>query len=76
MELINQFGQMIQSNQTLLIGLTLWEALWTLIALWFSARNNHKIWFLLCGIINLFGLIELIYLFSKTNFFKSFRFDE
>jgi hypothetical protein len=30
----------------------------------------------LCGIINLFGLIELIYLFSKTNFFKSFRFDE
>jgi hypothetical protein len=53
----------------------MWEALWTLIALWFSGRNNHKGWFVACGLLQLFGIVEIIYLATKTSFFKDFKFN-
>jgi hypothetical protein len=51
-----------------LIGLLI---LWTLIikgiALWRSARNGHKIWFVFLLIVNSLGILELVYIiwFSK-----------
>ena len=73
MEIITNFGEAVQANPALLIGITLWEAVFTLLALWFSARNDNKACFLACGFVQLFGLIEIIYLASKTNFFKDFK---
>ena len=73
MEIITNFGEAVQANPALLIGITLWEAVFTLLALWFSARNDHKVWFVMCGLVQLFGVIEIIYLASKTNFFKDFK---
>ena len=73
MEIITNFGEAVQANPALLIGITLWEAVFTLLALWFSARNDHKAWFLACGFVQLFGLVEIIYLASKTSFFKDFK---
>ena len=73
MEIITNFAEMLQANPALLVGISLWEAVFTLLALWFSARNDHKVWFLMCGLVQLFGLIEIIYLASKTNFFKDFK---
>ena len=73
MEIITNFGEAVQANPALLIGITLREAVFTLLALWFSARNDHKAWFLACGFVQLFGLVEIIYLASKTNFFKDFK---
>ena len=73
MEIITNFSETVLANPALLVGISLWEAVFTLLALWFSARNDHKVWFLVCGLVQLFGLIEIIYLASKTNFFKDFK---
>ena len=73
MEIITNFAEMLQANPALLVGISLWEAVFTLLALWFSARNNHKVWFVMCGLVQLFGVVEIIYLVSKTNFFKDFK---
>ena len=73
MDIITTFSEAMQANPALLIGISLWEAVFTLLALWFAARNDHKVWFLACGLVQLFGLIEIIYLASKTSFFKDFK---
>lgn len=75
MESFEQFAMMLESNPMLLVAISLWEALWTLIALWFAGRRNQKIWFLVCGLTQIFGLIEIIYLATQTNFFKKFNFN-
>ena len=48
MEIITNFSETILANPALLVGISLWEAVFTLLALWFSARNDHKVWFLVC----------------------------
>ena len=73
MDVITNFSETILANPALLVGISLWEALFTLLALWFAARNDHKVWFLACGLVQLFGLVEIIYLASKTSFFKDFK---
>ena len=73
MEIITNFAETLQANHALLVGISLWEALFTLLALWFAARNDHKVWFLACGLVQLFGLVEIIYLACKTSFFKDFK---
>tara|TARA_Y200000002_G_scaffold105770_1_gene86309 strand:+ start:95 stop:325 length:231 start_codon:yes stop_codon:yes gene_type:complete len=73
MDVITNFSETVLANPALLVGISLWEALFTLLALWFAARNDHKVWFLACGLVQLFGLVEIIYLASKTSFFKDFK---
>jgi len=45
----------------------IWSAIWKLLAMWKSARNNHKIWFVVLALINTIGILEIlyIYVFSK-----------
>ena len=62
MDVITNFSETVLANPALLVGISLWEALFTLLALWFAARNDHKVWFLACGLVQLFGLVEIIYL--------------
>ena len=73
MDVITNFSETVLANPALLVGISLWEALFTLLALWFAARNDHKVWFLACGLVQLFGLVEIIYLASKTSLFKDFK---
>ena len=73
MDVITNFSETVLANPALLVGISLWEALFTLLALWFAARNDHKVWFLACGLVQLFGLVEIIYLACKTSFFKDFK---
>src|SRR3989339_489378 len=42
--------------------LSLWSMLWKGFGLWFSARNEQKGWFLAILIIDLAGLLPIIYL--------------
>ncbi len=53
---------------TALIILVLWELVWKMIALWHAGRNNQLGWFLVIGIINTAGILEIIYLlfFQRT----------
>ena len=79
MELLQSFDQLITNwielnpgiFSILIIVLSVWEAIWTLLGLWFAARQNQKIWFLLMGILQVVGIIEIIYLATQTKFFKN-----
>ena len=50
-------------NQAIFIVLTVWSLVWRGVALWKSARNNQRNWFLAFLIINTFGILEIIYIF-------------
>lgn len=61
-----------------------WSLTWKGIALWQSARSRQKWWFILILIVNMFGLLELLYLFffyrdeeghkTRFDFQKVFKF--
>ena len=63
--------QLVQfaTNPALIVVIAVWEVLWTLIGLWYSARKD-KYWFLAIGLIQLLGVIEIFYLFTRTSFFS------
>lgn len=42
----------------------LWSLIWKGIALWRTAHNEQKIWFVALLVINTFGILELVYLFK------------
>ena len=53
----------------LVVILMLWSIIWKGIALWKSARNESKIWFVILLIvntvgINTVGILEIIYIFA------------
>ena len=59
----------------LAVGLAIvfiWSLIWKGLALWKSAINRHKIWFVLILVINTVGILEIlyIYVFSKMNWNK------
>lgn len=45
-----------------IIILSIWDAVWKIIALWRSARNNHLVWFICIGIINSVGILPIVYI--------------
>jgi len=50
--------------------LIIWETIWKAFGLWNSAKYGDKIWFVFMFILNTGGLLPLIYLLLKTDFFK------
>ena len=48
----------------ILLGiLAVWTIIWKGIALWKSARNGSKAWFIVMLILNTVGILEIIYIF-------------
>lgn len=47
--------------------ISIWSAIWKLLALWKSARKGSIVWFLVLGITNTVGILPIfyIYVFSK-----------
>ena len=50
-----------------IVVLMIWDAVWKLIALWKSARNNHLVWFVLIAIINTVGILPIVYILMHRN---------
>jgi methionyl-tRNA synthetase len=46
-----------------LVLILLWVLPWKGIALWKSARNGHKKWFIFLLIFNTMALLEIVYIF-------------
>ena len=68
--------QFILENQWffwLILIAGLWTLPWKGMALWKSARQSEKWWFIALLIINTLGLLEILYIFvfSKKNGLKS-----
>lgn len=51
----------------------IWSFVWRGLALWRSARLNHKTWFVFMLIINSLGILEILYLafFGKIKKIKN-----
>ncbi len=51
------------------MALALWTIPWKGVALWKSARQSEKTWFVALLLINTVGLLEILYIFffSKKN---------
>jgi hypothetical protein len=47
----------------LLFLIVAWSTVWKGLALWKAARKNHTIWFVILLIVNLFGALEILYIF-------------
>jgi len=45
-----------------ILVLTLWDAVWKLIALWKSARNDHLVWYICIAVFNTIGILPIIYI--------------
>ena len=43
--------------------LAVWSLVWSGLALWKSARNNDRYWFLAFLVIHTAGILEMLYLF-------------
>ena len=54
-----------------IIVLAIWSIIWKGLALWKSARRGDKYWFIAMLIINLVGLLEIIYIFVVTPWLDS-----
>ena len=54
----------------LLIIIVVWSLAWKLGALWKSARKGSLIWFVVLGVVNTVGILEILYIFifSKLDF--------
>lgn len=48
---------------TLVFVLAVWTVIWKGIALWYSARNKNKVWFVLMMVLNTAGVLPIIYIF-------------
>lgn len=60
---IQQFIAYYQQHEFIFVALMLWSLVWKGIALWKAGRNNHPIWFVVLMVINLVGVLEILYIF-------------
>jgi hypothetical protein len=65
------FYQLTSQNLLLLSLLIAWSLFWKRIALWKSARNDHKGWFISILLLNTLGILEMIYIFVVNKKKKS-----
>ncbi|MGD9275570.1 MAG: DUF5652 family protein [Candidatus Pacearchaeota archaeon] len=46
-----------------LVLIVIWSGVWKLLALWKSARKGSIPWFIVLGILNTLGILEILYIF-------------
>ncbi len=46
-----------------IVVIGLWSLPWKAVALWKSARQNQKWWFITLLVVNTIGLLEILYIF-------------
>ena len=54
---------LILDNQWIIWLIVLWALPWKGVALWKSAKNSQKIWFVAILILNTAAVLEIIYIF-------------
>ncbi|MCX6765842.1 MAG: DUF5652 family protein [Candidatus Moranbacteria bacterium] len=55
--------KIIFENQWIIWLAILWTFPWKGVALWKSARNGHKVWFVVLLILNTLAILEILYIF-------------
>jgi methionyl-tRNA synthetase len=60
----------------IIVPLVLWQSLWKGFALWYAARRNERGWFIALLIVNMLGLLEIMYLVFVVKIFSREKIDE
>lgn len=71
MEQFEFISESITRFLPLIIFLVIWEIIWKMLALWKSARSNHRYWFISIALLNTLGLLPILYLLTfreKTSY--------
>jgi uncharacterized membrane protein YiaA len=71
-----EFMQQVLTNPMIMYPLLIWSIFWKGLALWRSARMNHRGWFIALLVINTVGIFEIIYIIAtrkRYRFIESFR---
>lgn len=55
--------QFLLNNPWVIWLAILWTIPWKGVALWKSARNSHKWWFIVLLVVNTLAILEIIYIF-------------
>ena len=58
--------QFLLEKQWIIILILIWTIPWKGVALWKSAKNGHKYWFITFLILNTLAILEIFYLFSLS----------
>lgn len=71
-ELSSAFGISYGTMLVLFVIILAWSIAWKLMALWKSARKGSLAWFIILGVVNTVGILEIlyIYVFSKIKLEK------
>lgn len=56
-----------------LVVLFVWSFAWKGVAWWKSARRNHLTWFIIFFVVNLAGILEILYIFLFADMNKKKR---
>ena len=63
-EIISSAMGVSQTTAVIIIAVIgVWSLIWKGIALWKSAKNTHKIWFIALLVFNTVGILEILYIF-------------
>jgi hypothetical protein len=62
--------QLVQffSNPLVIVPFVFWNAFWKGMGFWKSANNKHISWFVIFLFVNLFGIIEILYIFKLNKY--------
>ena len=63
MTYVNLITNQLGISAGLLIVILVWSTVWKLLALWKAARKTHIAWFIIIGVVNLVGILEILYIF-------------
>ena len=63
MEYLGTIADQLGVATWLLAIFLIWSLAWKLLALWKSARNNHLAWFIVMAVVNMGGILAILYIF-------------
>ncbi len=62
--LVSNSAPVISTGMIIFIVLAvIWSAVWTYIAMWKAARNNHKAWYVVLLLVGTLGILDILYIY-------------
>ena len=63
MTYLDTFATQLGVSVWIISLILIWSVVWKLLALWKSARKGHLVWFIVVGLVNTVGILEILYIF-------------
>jgi heme A synthase len=66
-ELSNVFGISYKAMLFIFVLVVVWSAIWKLMAMWKAAKKGAIAWFIVFGLVNTVGILEILYIYVFSN---------